>query len=94
MHGGGHAATLAKCMLDIYYALIYYGKLHTVADSVFIDGGGGAQQWCVHHGKVDVEGALRGAGNAKGGDKGNNANAVRERFQREPTHNGRDRGGG
>ena len=41
-HGGGHAATLAKCTLDIYCALIYYVKLHTVADSVLKDGGGGA----------------------------------------------------
>ncbi len=42
-HGGGRAATLAKCTLDIYCALVYYVKLPEVADSVFIDGGGGAQ---------------------------------------------------
>jgi hypothetical protein len=41
--GGGRVATLAKCTLDIYCPLIYYVKLNTVADSIFIDGGGGAQ---------------------------------------------------
>jgi hypothetical protein len=56
--------------------------------------GGGAQQCHVHHGNANVEGALRGAGNAQGEDKGNNDNAVRDHCQREPTHNGRDRGGG
>ncbi len=47
----------------------------------------------MHHGNADVEGALRGASNAQGEDKGNNANAARKHCQREPTHNGRDRGG-
>ncbi len=41
----------------------------------------------------NVEGASRGAGNAQGEDKANSANASREHCQREPTHNGRDRGG-
>jgi hypothetical protein len=42
----------------------------------------------------DVEGASRGAGNTQGEDEGNNANAAHEHCQREPMHNGRDRGGG
>jgi hypothetical protein len=41
-----------------------------------------------------AKGASRRAGNAQGEDKGNNANAVRKCCQWEPTHNGRDRGGG
>jgi hypothetical protein len=48
----------------------------------------------MHHGNINTEGALRGADNAQGEDKGNNANAARKHCQREPTHNGRDRGGG
>jgi hypothetical protein len=39
----------------------------------------------------DVKGASRGAGDAQGEDKGNNANAVCKHCHREP---GRDRGGG
>ncbi len=42
----------------------------------------------------DVEGASRGVGDAQGEDKGNNTYTVWEPFQREPTHNSRDRGGG
>jgi hypothetical protein len=42
----------------------------------------------------NVEEASKGAGNAQGEDKGNNANAACKRCQREPTHNGRDRGWG
>ncbi len=57
-------------------------------------GGGGARRCRSHHGNANVEGASRGAGDAQGEDKGKNANAVRERCQREPTYNGRDRGGG
>jgi hypothetical protein len=66
---GGRAATLAKCTLDIYCALIYYVKLHTVAHSIFIDGGGRARQCCAHHGNADVKGASRGASDAQGEDK-------------------------
>jgi hypothetical protein len=42
----------------------------------------------------DVKWASRGAGNAQGEDNCKNANAAREHCQREPPHNGRDRGGG
>ncbi len=56
--------------------------------------GGGAQQCCMHHGNPNIEGASRGANDAQEEDKGNNANSACERCQREPMHNGRDRGGG
>ncbi len=54
---------------------------------------GGARQCHVHHGNANVKEASRGANNAQGEDEGNNANAARKHCQREPMHNGRDRGG-
>ena len=48
----------------------------------------------MHHGDANVEGALKGADDTEGEDEGNKNNAACERFQREPTHNGRGRGGG
>jgi hypothetical protein len=55
---------------------------------------GGAQQCRTHHGNANIKGASRGTDGAQGEDKGNKANAVCKHCQREPTHNGRDRGGG
>jgi hypothetical protein len=57
-------------------------------------GGGGARQCCMHHGNADVKGASRRADDAQWEDKDNNANAACKHCQREPMHNGRDRGGG